>query len=219
MLRSLASLLGRHARRALPPSRAKWADAIQRETEHLEDDWQALRWASGSVVAAYRERLGAMDLTALGAGRVIVMIIFAGLALRDFFATLLTVAYRTGALGVAERLGRTTAGDDFRRFIPLMESVPVWLHTMWVSAGVLYLLGIAGIALRMHRVHLFVVVAVSVDLLAEVLSRPFNAAAGVVVNPDQSMMAQATPFVLPLVLAVILWQADRRTRASNAMSA
>jgi hypothetical protein len=49
--RSLAALLGRHARRALPPARASWADAIQYETEHVQADGQALRWAFGCVFA------------------------------------------------------------------------------------------------------------------------------------------------------------------------
>ena len=217
--RSLAALLGRHARRALPADRASWAAAIQHETEHVPGDWQALRWASGCVFAAYRERLRAMRLIELGAGRFIVMSIFAVMVVRDFFATALTIAYRTNALGVAARLGGATAGDDFRRLIPLMDAVPLWLHAMWVCAGVLYLMGIGDIVLRRHRVHLFVGAAVVLDLVAEVLSRPIIAATGVMVTPGRSLIVQAVPFVLPVILALSLWNVDRQMQTSQATSA
>jgi hypothetical protein len=216
--RSLAALLGRHARRALPPARASWADGIQYETEHVQGDWQALRWASGCVLAAYRERFRAMRLMELGAGRFLVTSIFAVMAIRDFFATALTIAYRTDALGIATRLGRATAGDDFRRFIPLMDAVPYWLHAMWVCAGVLYLMAIADIALHTRRVHVLVAAAVALDLMAEVLSHPIIAATGVAVTPGRSLTVQAVPFVLPLVLALVLWAMDRRVHASKVAS-
>lgn len=210
--RSLAVRLLRHARHMLPPARAGWADALQHETEHVQGDWQALRWASGCVFAAYRERWGAMHLTELGTTRFLMVSIFAVMALRDFFATALTVAYRTDALGLATWLGHMTAGDDFRRLIPLMDGVPMWLHAMWVCGGVLYLTGIADIALRKHRAHALVVTAVAVDLMAEILSRPIVAAIGVAVAPHRSVVVEAVPYLLPLTLALMLWLGNRHWR-------
>ena len=54
------------------------------------------------------------------------------------FATALTAAYRLRYLGVAAFLGGFTPGDDYRRFIPLMDATPWWVHGLWVGAAVLF---------------------------------------------------------------------------------
>jgi hypothetical protein len=100
-----------------------------------------------------------------------------------FFATALTMAYRMGAIGAAERLGRLTPGDDYGRLVPLMDAVPLWLHGLWVLAGVLYLIAIACVVCRTGRAHILVLVAVSVEVVAQFVGRPIVAATGVIVNP------------------------------------
>jgi hypothetical protein len=136
-------------------------------------------------------------------------------AFNDFFATALTIAYRMGALGVAERLGRATPGDDYRRLVPLMDAVPVWLHGLWVLAGILYLLTIARVVRRRRGAHILVLAAVSIELVAMLVGRPIVAATGVVVNPNPSAMATVVvPFILPLLLALVLWQTGRRMSVS-----
>jgi hypothetical protein len=59
--RHLASLLLRHARWMLPESRAAWADAMERETQHIQDDREVLSWAFGCVLAAYADRFRLED--------------------------------------------------------------------------------------------------------------------------------------------------------------
>ncbi|MFH1574782.1 MAG: hypothetical protein ABIG68_12420 [Acidobacteriota bacterium] len=146
--------------------------------------------------------------------RLMVTALLALKALDDFFATTLTIAHRIGALGVAERLGRVTPGDDYRRLVPLMEAVPMWLHGLWVIAGILYLLAIASVVRRTGGAHILVLVAVGIELVALVVGRPIVAATGVVVNPNLGGLADVVRFILPLLLALVLWQSGRRTSAS-----
>ena len=60
--RRLAAGLVSWAKRALPLSRRSWADAMQNEPPYIPDDWQALRWAFGCLVAALGERNRAMKI-------------------------------------------------------------------------------------------------------------------------------------------------------------
>jgi hypothetical protein len=148
--------------------------------------------------------------------RLMAGVLLAFLAFNEFFATALTIAYRMHAGGAAERLGRLTPGDDYRRLIPLMDAVPLWLHGLWVLAGILYLVAMAGLGRRAGWAHIPVLAAVSVEGVAHVLGRPIVAATGVVVNPHPSAMATAViPYVLPLLLALMLWRTGRSTRASR----
>lgn len=54
LLRRLARQLTRHAANMLPESRAEWSQAMKNELEHIEGDLDALRWATGCVLASYR---------------------------------------------------------------------------------------------------------------------------------------------------------------------
>lgn len=147
--------------------------------------------------------------------RLMVAALIALKALDDFFATALTSAYRMGALGMAERLGRATPGDDYRRLVPPMDAVPVWLHGLWVLAGILYLVAIARVVRRTGGAHILVLAAVSIELIAMLVGRPIVAATGVVVNPNPSVIGSVVvPFILPLLLALVLWQTGRRRPAS-----
>ena len=150
--------------------------------------------------------------------RLMVAALFALKALDDFFATALAIAYRIGAFGVAERLGRATPGDDYRRLIPLMDAVPVWLHGLWVLAGILYLVAIACVVRRAGGAPILLLVAVGIELVALLVGRPIVAATGVVVNPNSAGLAEVVRFVLPLLLALVLWQSGRRTSASISAS-
>jgi hypothetical protein len=60
-------------------------------------------------------------------------------AFRALFAPLMVLSYRLGNIGVTQALGGLTPGDDYRRFIPLMDTVPGWLLGIWVASGVLFL--------------------------------------------------------------------------------
>lgn len=57
MLRKLTDALMRHNARIIPPHRSVWAEAMQSEAAHIEDELAALIWATGCVLAGYWERL------------------------------------------------------------------------------------------------------------------------------------------------------------------
>lgn len=60
LTRCFARRLAAHAARVLPSHRADWARAMQSEVDQLSRDSVALRWALGSVVASYLERITLM---------------------------------------------------------------------------------------------------------------------------------------------------------------
>ena len=215
--RTLAECLARHAGRALPGQRAAWSEAMARETAAIPEESDALRWAAGCVLAAYRERLlisrspGWNALRVAAVGMLVVMVV------RDTFATALTLAWRTDALGLATRLGQATAGEDFRRLIPLMQATPWFIHAQWVAAAVLYACAIAATTFNTRRASLLVAAGVALDAVAEVMSRPIVAATGVEVTPGRSPIGHALPFAISLVVAFALCLNERRLRESRAV--
>jgi hypothetical protein len=58
LLRRVALALSVHAGKMLPPERLTWAQAMSSELDHIEGDFEALRWALGCVFAGYMERGG-----------------------------------------------------------------------------------------------------------------------------------------------------------------
>jgi len=59
ILRSAALLCAGHARRVLLRRNPFWADGMEQEAYHIDDDWSALQWALGCVCASYSEVLKA----------------------------------------------------------------------------------------------------------------------------------------------------------------
>jgi hypothetical protein len=138
-LRRIATALMKHAIRVLPSARSEWAEAMQHEIHHIENDREALTWAGGCVLASYAERSRVMSVMNSGWARAVLIPAIACEALNMLFATALTVAYRIHDLDAAAFLGSFTPGDDYRRFIPLMDATPWWIHGLWVTAAVLFL--------------------------------------------------------------------------------
>lgn len=140
ILRRMALAVARHAAAILPPARSSWAEAMRCEVECIQDDRAALGWAIGSVFASYGERIRSMGLLQMRWTGWALALLALWLAVTMLFATGLTVAWRMHDLGIAGVLGARTLGDDYRRFIPLMDATPVWLHGLWVASGLFYLL-------------------------------------------------------------------------------
>jgi hypothetical protein len=57
ILRKLTEALMRHNAHMIPSHRSVWAEAMQSEAAHIEDELTALVWAIGCVLAVYWERL------------------------------------------------------------------------------------------------------------------------------------------------------------------
>jgi hypothetical protein len=49
------------------------------------------------------------------------------------------LSYKFGALGLTQFLGLRTEGDDYRRFIPLMNVTPAWEPVVSLLASAFYL--------------------------------------------------------------------------------
>jgi hypothetical protein len=136
--RRIALALMGHAARVLPSARAPWAEAMQHEIHHIENDLEALMWAAGCVLAGYVERSRVMSVLNSDLARALLALLIGCEAFSMLFATVLTAAWRLHDLEDAAFLGAFTPGDDYRRFIPLMNATPWWIHALWVSAAVLF---------------------------------------------------------------------------------
>ena len=56
ILRGIALALLTHASRVLPATLSEWGQAMRHELDYIENDFGALRWSAGCVVASYIER-------------------------------------------------------------------------------------------------------------------------------------------------------------------
>jgi hypothetical protein len=139
LLRRIATALLDHAASIMPSHRSAWAEAMKREIHHIERDREALTWALGAVVAGYLERTRLSSAIQAPGVRLFLALFICAQAADQMFATALTLAYRLHATGLAGFLGRLTPGDDFRRFIPLMDATPWWLHAVWIASCILCL--------------------------------------------------------------------------------
>lgn len=137
-LRRIALALVAHAAAILPPSRAAWAEAMRHELDHIDSDRDALTWAAGCVLASYVERSQVTHIVQTRPARALLALLIATQVLSMLFATVLTVAYRANYLRLARFMGGFTPGDDYRRFIPLMDATPWWVHALWVTASLVF---------------------------------------------------------------------------------
>jgi hypothetical protein len=136
--RRIALALMKHAAKVLPSARSPWAEAMQQEIYHIENDLEALTWTVGCVLASYVERSRVMSVINQDFSRALLALLIGGEALSMLFATILTAAYRLHDLDTAAFLGAFTPGDDYHRLIPLMDATPWWIHALWVAAAVLF---------------------------------------------------------------------------------
>jgi hypothetical protein len=212
--RRLADAVARYAMRVMPDALSHWALAMQSELSYVDDDREALKWAVSCVRSACAARLRHLYLLDLLAVRTAGVIVAACCAGEMTFATTMTVAYRLHATGTTEILARMTPGDDYRRLIPLMEVIPVWLHGLLVTGGGCYVVAIFCLLGRRREAYLVLFLAVLVTVATRTLGRPFIDAAGVVAVPNPSLLSTVLlPIVFPLVLALAAWSGSRRPSA------
>lgn len=221
ILRRMALAAARHAAAILPAARSSWAEAMRCEVELIEHDRAALGWAMGAVLASYAERIRSMGLLKTRWAGWALALLALWLAVTMFFATGLTVAWRMHALGIAEVLGARTPGDDYRRFIPLMDATPIWLHGLWVASGLSYLL--AGWRLLRNGRGAFALFAAALVLefagaaagqflpgFAQLNRRTFTFAHS---NILRDYLMPGAQLILLTMVAAALWWRDRSPRA------
>lgn len=208
--RRAARALMRHAARVMPPGALNWNQAMQSELQAIEDDQVALDWAIGCLIAGYWERANVMLQTWYA--RIALACLIAALALREFFAPLLIFAWRMHDLGLAHFLGLRTAGDDYRRLVPLLDATPAWLPLMWVAAGLLYLAALWRMLRREGGSTVLFFLAFALDLAGIWAVKSVEASVGVIAEPNP--VIRAAGVVLTLSAGLVLWRMTRkRTRA------
>jgi hypothetical protein len=210
--RRIARALLRHAAQIMPPGDMHWGLAMQNELEVIDDDQEALRWAMGCVKAGYWERSNAMLQTWYA--RAALACVIALLALREFFAPLLIFSYRMKYWELAHFLGLRTAGDDYRRLIPVMDATPSWLPVLWVAAGLLYLVAIWRMLRRADGGTALFFLAFGFDLVGIWAVHSIQMSTGVVITPNP--IVRTAGVVLTLLTGFLLWRMTRkRTQAAN----
>jgi len=201
-IRTLATWLIERARRTLPAAKHQWADAMLGELHQVENDPQALRWAFGCWMATLVESIRSSPPLELLPIRLFVMLLFVQQVFNDFFAPVLTFAYKTRSLWLAEHLGWLTPGDDYRPLIPLMNTIPLWLLAMYVAGALLYLTAAVRYVRRSSSTVTPFAAAFAIDALGWCLLQPYLAATAVVGDPVAS---SAFGLVLELSIAAFLW--------------
>lgn len=147
--RRLAMALARHAMRVMPMVNSSWAQAMHNEVHHIEDDGPALAWAAGCMIASYAE-----SFRVIVRGRMVrwlLVFVIAGQAASSIFSAALPLAWHMNALGIANFLGHFTPGDDYRRFLPLMDATPTWMPGLRLIAAILYLISAWCVLTKKNR--------------------------------------------------------------------
>jgi hypothetical protein len=125
-----------------------------------------------------------------------------------FFATIVTVAYKTGHLGLAAAMAGQMPGDDYRPFIPLMNAIPWWVYALWVSAGLLYLVAAGSLVTRQRRKAFSLFAGgFAVAIVAKLASDAIISAAGLQpivprAGTITGLMIQSIPEII-LLLAIV----------------
>lgn len=213
LLRRFASGLMAHAAKILPAARSSWAEGMRNELDHIEGDLEALTWAAGCVLASYLERSKVMDVMHTWYARGVLALLIVSQALSFLFATVLTAAYRLHYLRVATFLGGFAPGDDYRRFIPLMDATPWSVHGLWVSASLLFF--VSAWQLLRNRPAAFPVFAAAWILGAagNLMSRAIPAYREVFAFPEplftRDYLLPAVGALVPALIAAALWARSR----------
>lgn len=179
--RRLALGLASHASRILPAARAPWAEAMCNETLLIEDDGAALSWAVGTVLTAYLEFGSATSATLWM--RSLFAFLALSRAMAALFAPAMVLAYRVQDLKLEAILGAQTPGDDYRRFITLMNATPGLLLALWALSGLFYLATAWQVMQKRRGALVYFCIAVALQLAGS---------AWPLLSPDYARISHAT---------------------------
>jgi hypothetical protein len=211
--RRWAQVVMGQATRIMRPSQSEWADAMGHELSHIENDREALTWAIGCLVASCVEKTRLMNLFHLAYVRWVIALLMGVQALDLLFATVLTLAYRLRYLDLANFLGGFTPGDSYRRFIPLMEATPWWVHALWVAGSALCVLAAWKLLRNRPAAFLLFAAAWSLGAIGDFISHSLPAYQEAFSFPTQQMtrdfLLPLARTLLPVVAAVALWAHGR----------
>jgi hypothetical protein len=216
--REVSRVLVNHARAVMPESRAFWATGLANELNHIENDGAALRWAMGGVMTAYLEMASEVFGSAPIRGLLMLPLLFE--VMQAVFAQTMTLAWRLGATSVLRVMGAQTPGDDYHRFIPLLQLVPNWYMAAGFMAGALVLASAVQLVRRRSSAVIFFIAGIVVGLVAEALVHTvpgYNEAARQVFHfkDERAMRDMVIPVasqLVPAFIACALWLSTRGTR-------
>jgi len=216
--REVSRALVSHAQMVMPESLAFWSAGMANEVDHIEDDGAALRWAAGGVMMSYLERASAVFGSGPVRGLLILPLLFE--VMQAVFAQTMTIAWRLDAKSVLKAMGAQTPGDDYHRFIPLLQLVPDWYLVSGFFAGALVLASAVQLVRRRRSAVILFIAGIVVGMVAETLvhmNPPFNHAARQVfqfqdVRTMRDWVIPIATQLLPVFIACSLWLATRGTR-------
>jgi hypothetical protein len=216
--REISRTLVSHARMVMPESRAFWAAGMENELDHIEEDGAALRWAAGGVMTAYFELASEFFGSTPVRGLLILPLLFE--VIQAVFAQTMTVAWRVGATGMLGVMGAQTPGDDYHRFIPLLQLVPDWYVASGFLAGALVLASAVQLVRRRPSAVILFIAGIVLGIVAETLVHTvpgYNDAARQVfqfkdVRTMRDMVIPIAAEMIPVCIAISLWLATRRAK-------
>ena len=155
--------------------------------------------------------------------RGLLALLIVGQAVSFLFATALTLSYRLNYLRGARSLGGFTPGDDYRRFIPLIEATPWWIHALWVAASLLFL--VSAVQLLRNRSAAFLAFAAGWvlgtvgNLISQATPEYRHAFSFPTPMFTRDYLIPAAVALLPLLIAAALWAHRRCSLAGNGAEA
>jgi hypothetical protein len=219
LYRRCAMMLARWASRLLTTDCASWGEAMRCEVEHIDDARVALRWAAGALWAAGLQRTGKLLTSRWAACGIALCILLQALGM--LFAPTLIIAWRLRWLQLDGFLGGQLPGDQYQRFIPLMNSTPLWQMALWIAVALLFL--VAGWRLLRRGHGAFALFATAVLLVyasssASWIDMEFHPALAAIYrhtftftkpNFRRDDLIPTAQQVFPLLVAAILWCRER----------
>jgi hypothetical protein len=196
----------------MPASRKHWSLAARNELHAITDDRAALLWALGGLRTACTARWRSLHLLDRRSVRWSSAALSLCCALIVALPPLMTLAFRLQLDALLIALGRITPGGEWQPFVPLMEQLPGWLHTVLLGAGFCYLAGAMGVLRRRSSTAFTVGAGLVLDLAARALGQHLIAPTAVVIR-DSSLLAEViVPVFLPVLISIAA-SAGSRTEA------
>lgn len=146
--RRLAQSLLYRSALLLPAGRSSWAAAMCAETQHIDDEREALKWALGSMRAALAERLRAARAQRMPTIQSLAVLWIVMFILSSAFNVSIALATRLRFERMASAMGRLIDGFHYDRFVPLADAMPTGLY---VLMGLVVVLFAVSLSLSLRR--------------------------------------------------------------------
>jgi hypothetical protein len=122
------------------------------------------------------------------------------------------LSYKFGALGLTQFLGLRTEGDNYRRFIPLMNVTPAWEPVVSLLASAFYLAAMVQVLRRRRSATglIFAGLVLSVGLWVQTLATPVSVQA----FTSAHLRRDALLYLITALIGMLLWEGNKSLRRS-----